>query len=60
MSYYKDKRYIVGVRLNDDLLFKINKKAIRDKVTQSEAIRALIIGGLKNETENKKTINSGS
>ena len=60
MAYYKDKRYIVGVRLNDDLLFKINKKAIRDKVTQSEAIRSLIIGGLRNESENKKTINTGS
>ena len=60
MAYYKDKRYIVGVRLNDDLLFKINKKAIRDKVTQSEAIRSLIIGGLRNEPKNKKTINPGS
>lgn len=59
MAYHKDKRYIVTVRLNDDLLLKINKKAIRDKVTQSEAVRDLIIGGLENE-QTKKTINSGS
>lgn len=59
MGYYKDKRYIVTVRLNNDLLLKINKKAIRDKVTQSEAVRDLIMGGLEHE-QNKKTINTGS
>lgn len=59
MGYYKDKKYIVTVRLNNDLLLKINKKAIRDKITQSEAVRDLIIGGLEYE-QNKKTINSGS